>query len=109
MLLLSRHRNILDCRVSARQPSPFCFGKRTQNHVGRDCGPSGSLRGSPTPAARKLARLKQCAPFLRCRLHCSATPQGQEETAETMSPLIIEGQLAEPALSFEGLRQARRE
>jgi len=38
---------------------------------------SGALRGSPTPAARKLAALKQCAPFLRCRLHGSATPQGQ--------------------------------
>ncbi len=23
------------CRVSARQPRSFCFGKRTQNHVGR--------------------------------------------------------------------------
>ncbi len=38
---------------------------------------SGSLCGSPTPAARKLAPLKQCAPFLRCRLHCSATTPGQ--------------------------------
>ena len=40
------------------------------------CGSSGPLRGSPTPAARKLPSLKQCAPCLRCRLHCSATPQG---------------------------------
>ncbi|MDH5428121.1 MAG: hypothetical protein OEZ57_04925 [Nitrospirota bacterium] len=48
-------------------------------------GPSDALRGSPTPAAGKLAELglslveglKQCPPFLRYRLHCSATPQGQ--------------------------------
>jgi len=39
--------------------------------------PSGALRGSPTSAARKLATLKQCAPFLRSRLHCSAMPQAQ--------------------------------
>ncbi len=39
---------------------------------------SGPLRGSPTPAARKLAALRQCAPFLRGWLHGSATPQGQE-------------------------------
>ena len=39
-------------------------------------GPSGSLRGSLTPAARKLAALKQCAPSSRSRLHCSATPRG---------------------------------
>ena len=47
---------------------------------------SGFLRGSPTPAAHKLAELglgllewlKQCAPLIRCRLHCSATPPGQE-------------------------------
>jgi hypothetical protein len=40
-------------------------------------GPSGALRSSPTPAAFKLAPLKHCPPFLRCRLHCSAMPQGQ--------------------------------
>ena len=47
--------------------------------------PSGALRRSPTPAARKLVEfvltpwegLKQCAPFLRCRLHGSALPPGQ--------------------------------
>jgi len=38
-------------------------------------GPSGALRGSPTPAARKLATLKQCASFSRCRLHGSASLQ----------------------------------
>jgi hypothetical protein len=38
--------------------------------------PSGALRGSPTPAARKLATLKQCAPVFRGRLHGSAMPQG---------------------------------
>jgi hypothetical protein len=38
---------------------------------------SGALRGSPTPAARKLTTLKQCAPVSRGRLHCSAMPQGQ--------------------------------
>jgi len=27
--------NSLNCRVSARQPSHFCFGKSSQNHVGR--------------------------------------------------------------------------
>ncbi len=43
------------------------------------------LRGSLTPAARKLAELglrcveglKQCAPSLRSQLHCSAMPPGQ--------------------------------
>jgi len=40
-------------------------------------GPSGALRGSPTLAAGKLAGLKQCPPFLRCRLYCSAMPSGQ--------------------------------
>jgi hypothetical protein len=50
------------CRGSSRQPRSFCFGKRTQNHIGRGLAPSGTLRGSPTPAARKLATLKQCAP-----------------------------------------------
>ena len=40
-------------------------------------GPSGALRGSPTPAAGKLAWLKHCPPFLRCRLHGSAMPPGQ--------------------------------
>ena len=39
--------------------------------------PPGALRGSPTPAAGKLAALKHCPPFLRCRLHCSAMPLGQ--------------------------------
>jgi len=78
----------------------FCFGKRTPSHVGRGMTPasagassSGALRGSPTPsallrtgpAAHKLAELvlsfveglKQCPPFLRCRLHGSAMPPGQ--------------------------------
>ncbi len=40
-------------------------------------GPSGALRGSLTPAARKLAALKHCSPFLWCRLHGSAMPPGQ--------------------------------
>ena len=39
--------------------------------------PFGCLRGSPPPAAGKLATLKQCPPFLRCRLHGSAMPPGQ--------------------------------
>jgi hypothetical protein len=77
--------------------------------------PSGSLRGPPTPAAHKLAELvlrlleglEQCAPCLRCRLHCSATYTTRpEETAETISPFLMAGQLAELALSqVEGLRQ----
>ena len=40
-------------------------------------GPSGALRGSPTPAASKLAALIHCSPSLRCRLHGSAMPPGQ--------------------------------
>jgi hypothetical protein len=59
-------------------PRPFCFGKRTQNHVGRGVALRVALCGSPTPAARKLAKLKQCAPSLQSQLHCLATPQGQE-------------------------------
>ena len=60
--------------------------------LARSVGPPGPLRGSPTPAAHKLAELglappfilcllewlKQCAPLIRCRLHCSATLPGQE-------------------------------
>jgi len=64
---------------------PLWFRSKWPNPCWPWCGPSGFLCGSPTPAARKLAELglslleglKQCAPFLRCRLHCSATPQGQ--------------------------------
>ncbi len=40
-------------------------------------GPLGTLRGSPTPEAGKLAALRHCPPFYRCRLHCSAMPPGQ--------------------------------
>lgn len=47
--------------------------------------PSGTLRRLPPPAARKLAKpglsfaegLRQCAPFLRSQLPCSAKPPGQ--------------------------------
>ncbi len=61
------------------------------------CGPSDSLRGSPTPAARKLAELglrcveglKQCAPSLRCRLHSSATPPGQKIPNSSYRPIEI--------------------
>ena len=49
-------------------------------------GPSGALRGSPTPAASKLAALKHCPPFLRCRLHCSTMPQGQGSPEEKGGP-----------------------
>ena len=49
-------------------------------------GPSGRLRGSPTPAARKLAAHKQCSPFLRCRLHCSAMPPGQGSLERERGP-----------------------
>ena len=37
----------------------------------------GALRGSPAPAAGKLAALTHCPPSLRCRLHGSAMPPGQ--------------------------------
>ncbi len=50
--------------------------------------PFGSLRGSPTSAARKLAPLKQCAPFLRCRLHCSTTKQAREYYCLGGDPII---------------------
>ena len=40
--------------------------------------PFGCPHGSPTPAARKLAVLKQCSPLIRCRLHGSARPPGQD-------------------------------
>jgi hypothetical protein len=50
-------------------------------------GPSGALRGSPTPAACKLAALKHCPPFLRWRLHCSAMPPGQGSLEETVDQL----------------------
>ena len=73
-------------------------------------GPSGALRGSPTPsallrtgpAACKLAELvlrcveglKQCSPFSRCRLHCLAMPPGQEiqmKENEDGSPITTVG------------------
>ena len=92
---------------------PFCFGKRTQHNgfalrdepndkrssrrtmQGWPChDPSGALRGSPTPAARKLAEpvlsliegLKHCPPFLRCRLPCSAMPPGQGSVVLEVGP-----------------------
>ena len=50
---------------------------------------AGALRGSPTPAACKLAALKQCPPFLRYRLHCSAMPQGQRSQEGEGGPTCI--------------------
>ncbi|MCA9422578.1 MAG: hypothetical protein KC592_16280, partial [Nitrospira sp.] len=57
-----------------------------QNHGGRGVALRMHCAVLPTPPARKLAELglshleglKHCAPFSRSRLHCSATPQGQE-------------------------------
>jgi len=57
----------------------------------------GHLRGSPTPAVRKLAELgldpveglKQCAPFLRGWLHGSPTPQGQKRFLKTNGQMTL--------------------
>ena len=65
---------------------PLLFRQKWAKPCWPWCSPSGSLRGSPTPAARKLAMLKQCAPFSRCRLHCSATPQGQKSLQREWAP-----------------------
>jgi len=58
---LFTYKGFSGCRVSPRQTRSFCFGKRTQNHV----GPVVALR---VPCAvrrlrrrRKLAALRQCA------------------------------------------------
>ena len=66
-------------------------------------GPSDALRGSPTPAAGKLAApvlsllegLKHCPPFLRGRLHGSAMSPGQG---------IIKGKSVPPVGQPAGVR-----
>jgi hypothetical protein len=84
---------------------PLWFRSKWPNPCWPCCGPSDPLRGSPTPAAHKLATLKQCAPFLRCCLHCSATPQGQKRLWKRCVS-FIESQLAEPVLRLRDvLRQ----
>lgn len=67
-------------------------------------GPSGTLRGSATPSACKLAALKHCPPFLRWRLHCSAMPPGQgllTKEKEDGSPMTTVGDDGEDVLGDE--------
>jgi len=67
-------------RPGSRDPFVSAKGPKTMvavawPPVSAGASSSAALLGSPTPAARKLATLKQCPPFPRRRLHCSASPQ----------------------------------
>jgi len=70
-------------------------------------GPSGPLCGSPIPAAHKLAALKHCAPFLRCRLHCSATSQDQMRLGRQGILLFMKNQFAALGQGLPGNESVR--
>ncbi len=67
--------------------------------------------GFPARFADTGGAQTRCAQTLRAFSPVSAVLLGHttrpEETAETMSPLLMADQLAEPALSFEGLIQGQ--
>ena len=109
------------CRVSARQPTLFCFGKSGQNHVGCALAPrlrGGKLFGFPARFAgsfglaqdRSGGAQTRCAQTMCALFPVSAALLGHTtrpvETPETVQPFFMEDQLAELVLSFvEGLKQ----
>ncbi len=62
------------CGVSPLQTSPFCFGKRDQNHFLRVRGPPGPSASAPNKMAQELALLKQPSPKRPIRDESSAAP-----------------------------------
>jgi len=78
------------CRVSARQPSYFCFGKSSQNHVGRD------VALQVPCAVRRLRRRANSLRSNNARLFsgagCTARPHHKaREDCGNNESLIMEG------------------
>ena len=77
------YRNLIDaCRGSSRQPSPFCFGKRGQNHVGR--GVALRVPCAVRPLRRRANSLRSDSARLFSEVSCTARPshQAREQASE---------------------------
>ena len=60
------------------------FIRASTHRAGRQA--SVSVEEKNVRGASNFAALKHCPPFLRCRLHCSATPPGQRSLVQEGAP-----------------------